>query len=102
MSQIFDADAPLFDNNSTNKGEYDDNNLNLEKVKQDGKKFEIFIQISEKTIKWLLIVIVLIIILDILCQKCGFDDYLIKECFSLLKYSLTTVFGYVFAYKITK
>lgn len=95
MNKNLNDDAPLFTQNTANTQSSE--KLALEKVKQDGKKFTQLIGVGTKAIKWIVIFSFLLIIFDGIFQKVGMDNTLIIECFSLVKYSLTTILGFVFA-----
>ena len=95
MNKNSNDDAPLFVKNvASNDGS---EKLELEKVKQDGKRFSQLIGAGTTSIKWIVFLAVILMIFDYIFQKAGIDNSLIKDCFSLVKYSLTTILGFVFA-----
>ena len=95
MNKNSNDDAPLF---SKKQGDFDTSDkLTLEKIKQENKKFSKLLNVGTKSIKWIVIFAIILIIIDGIYQKLGIDNSLLKDCFSLVKYSLTTVLGFVFA-----
>jgi len=100
MNKNLNDDAPLF--NKTQEGSSGSDRLALEKVKQDSRKFSKLISIGTKSIRWIVIFAMVLIVIDGIYQKMGIDNSLLKDCFSLVKYSLTTILGFVFANNSSK
>ena len=95
MNKNSNDDAPLFEKRQDEANDSD--KLALERVKQDSKKFSKLIDIGTKSLKLIVTFAIILIIIDGIYQKLGIDNSLLKDCFSLVKYSLTTVMGFVFA-----
>lgn len=81
MNKNSNHDAPLF--NKTEAGNSD--KLALEKVRQEGRRFNKLIDIGTKTIRLVVAFAVLLIIADGVFQRLELDNSLIKDSFSLVK-----------------
>ena len=71
--------------------------FDIKKLNYDNKRQNKILDFGIKAVKYVFVFIGVLLILDLIFQKLGFNNELIKECFSLLKYSLTTVLGFIFA-----
>ncbi len=100
MNKNLNDDTPLFNKKQAKTGDPD--KLAIEKVKQDGRRFNKLVETGIKTIKLFVYLGAFLVILDGFFQWLNLDNSLIKDSFSLVKYSLTTVLGFVFANNLNK
>ncbi len=96
MNKNLNDDAPLFPQPTAGISSPSEK-LGMEKIKQESKRFNKLLTLGSKWIGWFLLFSAGVIGLDILYQKLGMDNNLLQEGFSLAKYALTTILGFVFA-----
>ena len=97
MSKHENDDRPMFSGPVDNNAGIKIDPLVRQKFNSDNRRKNKILGFGMSAVKWTVIIIGVLIVLDIIVQLLNFDNELIKDCFSLLKYSLTTVLGFVFA-----
>ena len=104
MSENFNDDRPLFpsdelSNDTGTKVKTPEIKASLEVIETEAdiKRKDKILSFSFILIKYFLIACGVLVILDVIFQKIGVTDSLATELFDLLKYSITSILGYLFA-----
>lgn len=99
LNMFDEDDEPLFqertDNDSTEKQK---NRLNLEEyntLQENGRKTKV-LEFCFKSSKWILLLIAFLIVCDMIAQANGLDSTIVKDCLSLVTYSVTAALGFMF------
>lgn len=101
MNKNLNEDSPLFSSEKCDDTTFSDK-LELERVTQNNRRFNKLIDIGTKSVKWIVILALGLIVLDMSYQYFGLDNSLIKEAFSVVKYAITTILGFIFASNCNK
>ncbi len=95
MSQSYhEEDAPIFDVQTSETERLSIEEIN---VKEENKRKNKIIDFGTKYIFFVVGLMFVLIILDLILQRVGVESNLINDCFSLLKYSVTIILGFMFA-----
>ena len=68
-------------------------------MQQENRRKNKLIKGAFDTVKWLVLLFGILLAADIAIQLLELDNYLIKECFSMVKYAASTILGFLFASK---
>ncbi len=100
MKYSTNDDSPIFPTNAgyekSDKSDKSDD-LALKQFNADNSRKNKILKFSMESVRNVLGLTALLLLFDIIIQYFKLDNSLIREVFSVLKYSLTTILGYIFA-----
>lgn len=93
-------DEPLFpsDSNAEQNTQYSvSNKETFNREKEDSRRKNKILEFCFSSAKWVAVLWVVMIVLDIIVQKVGLDNTILKDATSLLSYIVTAALGFMFA-----
>lgn len=95
-NECINPDAPMFGNDESVS---EDLNLRMLEAKGEQERKNKSLSYSFNILKFLIIIVLVLVFFDGIESQLNIENNLLNEAFELVKYSTTTVMGYLFARK---
>ncbi len=97
MSHNEIKDEPKFVSSASPEPAPQTESLEMQQFKAENKRKDEILKFGMRAVLYVLILTTVLLAFDTLLQFLKFDNTLLTEVFSVLKYSLTTALGFIFA-----